>query len=266
MNLSAIDTTQITTMISQERLGPLVTITGDVQAAIGIHQDILRLGTLLMPVTATIEIALRNMVYDCLSTHFGVADWLLRPPAPFQWKPVENNKVGQALASARRAEYAKKSQAEKHALDAIAFPNGRPANLTHSQRAKKRQTAITVSDGKVIAELTMYFWKKMYSSDYEETLWKTALKRTFPNKKLKRSNISPHLETIYQTRNRLAHHEPVYGWRMTEVLKAIDFTIDNLGPENDKGERSLRKLLNHDLDNLLNYNKTLEKKIAIYGG
>jgi len=264
VNLSDSDTTQITAMISQERLAPLIAMTGDVQAAIDIHQEILRLGTLLMPVTATIEIALRNMVCDCLSAHFGVADWLQRPPAPFQWRHVENNKVSQAHSSARRAEYAKKSQAEKHALDAIAFPNGRPANLTHSQRAKKRQSAIVVSNGKVIAELTMYFWKKMYSSDYEEALWKTALKRTFPDKKLKRSDISPHLETIYQTRNRLAHHEPVYGWRMSEVLKAIDFVINNLGATNDDGERSLAKLLAADLENLSNYNKALEDKIASY--
>ncbi|WP_299794509.1 hypothetical protein [uncultured Marivita sp.] len=251
-------------MLSQERLAPLVAITGDAQAALILHQDILRLGTLLMPVTATVEIALRNMVCDCLSAHFGVADWLLRPPAPFQWRHIENNKVGQALASARRAEYAKKSQAEKHALDAIAFPNGRPPNLSHSQRAKKRQSAITVSNGKVIAELTLYFWKKMYSSDYEEALWKPALKRTFPDKKLKRSDISPHLETIYQTRNRLAHHEPVYGWRMSEVLKSIDFVIDNLGAANSDGERSLKKLLTADLDNLSSYNAALEERIASY--
>ena len=264
VNLSDSDTTQITTMISQERLAPLIAVTGDVHAAIAIHQDILRLGTLLMPVTATIEIALRNMVCDCLSAHFGVTDWLLRPPAPFHWRPAENKKVGRARSSARRAEYAKKSQTEKHALDAIAFPNGRPANLTHSQRAKRRQSAINVSDGKVIAQLTMYFWKKMYSSDYEEALWKTALKRTFPDKKLKRSDISPHLETIYQARNRLAHHELGYGWRMSEVLKAIDFTINNLGAANDEGERSLAKLLAPDLENLSNYNEALEKKIASY--
>ena len=104
----------------------------------------------------------------------------------------------------------------------------------------------------------------MYSSDYEEALWKTALKRTFPDKKLKRSDISPHLETIYQTRNRLAHHEPVYGWRMSEVLKAIDFVINNLGGANDDGERSLAKLLAADLENLSNYNKALEDKIASY--
>jgi hypothetical protein len=264
VNLSDSDTAQIKAMISEERLTPLIGLTGDVQSAIDIHQEILRLGTLLMPVTATIEIALRNMVCDCLSAYFGVDDWLQRPPAPFQWRRVENDKVSQAQSSARRAVYAKRSQAEKHALDAIAFPNGRPANLTHSQRAKKRQSVIAVSNGKVIAELTMYFWKKMYSSDYEEALWKTALKRTFPEKKLKRSDISPHLETIYQTRNRLAHHEPVYGWRMSEVLKAIDFVINNLGAGNDEGERSLAKLLAADMANLAIYNTALEDRIASY--
>jgi hypothetical protein len=248
-------------MLSEERLEALVAMTGDVRSAIGLHQDILKLGTLLMPVTATIEIALRNMVCDCLSAHFGAKDWLLRPPAPFQWRRVENDKIGQALASARRAEYAKKSQAEKHALDSQAFPSGRPTNLTHSQRAKKRQSQIGVSNGKVVAELTMYFWKKMYSGDYEETLWKPALKRTFPNKKLKRSDVSPHLEIIYQTRNRVAHHEPVYGWRMSEVLAAIDFVLKNLGAANSANERSLSKLLDKDLKQLNACNALLQGKI-----
>lgn len=264
MNLSDDDTTHIRAMLSEERLASLVAMTGDAKAAIALHQDILRLGTLLMPITATIEIALRNMVCDCLAAHFGVADWLLRPPAPFQWRRVENDKIGQAQTSARRAEYAKKSQAEKHALDALAFPNGRPPNLTHSQRAKRRQSQINVSDGKVIAELTMYFWKKMYSGDYEETLWKPALKRTFPDKRLKRSNVSPHLETIYQTRNRLAHHEPVYGWRMVETLKSIDFVVKNLGAENSDGERSLEKLLAPDLTSLSEYNAALQSRISAY--
>ncbi|MEP4921957.1 MAG: hypothetical protein ABJV27_19590 [Roseibium sp.] len=261
MNLDDDDTNLIKAMLSDERLAPLVAMTGDVRAAIELHQDILKLGTLLMPVTATVEIALRNMVCDCLSAHFGASDWLLRPPAPFQWRRVENDKIGQALSSARRAEYAKKSQAEKHALDSLAFPTGRPANLTHSQRAKRRQSQIVVSDGKVVAELTMYFWKKMYSGDYEETLWKPALKRTFPNKSLRRSDVSPRLETIYQTRNRLAHHEPVYGWRMSEVLTAIDFVLNNLGGANSANERSLSKLLQTDLDHLNECNALLQSKI-----
>lgn len=53
---------------------------------------------------------------------------------------------------------------------------------------------------------------------------------------------------------------------MIEVLKAIDFVISNLGATNDEGERSLAKLLAHDLDNLFNYNKALEEKIAAYKG
>lgn len=264
MELSDSDIPHLERMLSGERLAPLVKITGDVHAAVALHQDILKLGTLLMPVTATIEIALRNTVCDCLSVYFGIEEWLLRPPAPFQWRPVENNKIGQALASARRAEYAKKTQTEKHELDLVAFPQGRPQNLTHSQRSKRRQSVIQVSDGKVIAELTMYFWKKMYSSDYEETLWKTALKRTFPDKRLKRTDVSPHLEIIYQTRNRLAHHEPVYGWRMAEVLKSVDFVLENLGQQNDDGEHTLKKLLLHDLATLNEENNRFQAVIDRY--
>lgn len=126
MAIDDADLAEITKLLSPERLGKLHQLTGNSRAVIEFHQKTLRLGADLMNITAVIEIAMRNSICENLRQHFGQAGWLLSPPAPFEWKESEKNKIKSALDSARRAEYSKLSQADKHALDALAFPNGRP--------------------------------------------------------------------------------------------------------------------------------------------
>jgi hypothetical protein len=229
MQLKDEDIAVLTALLSPERLANLTQLTGSAEAAIELHQETLRLGSALMNVTAVVEIALRNAICDNLSQHFGSPNWLLQPPAPFQWKEIEQKRVTAALDSARRAEYSKLTQGGKNALDLHAFPTGRPADLSHLKRAQKRRQQISVSTGKVIAELTLYFWKRLYGPEYEQSLWRTTLKKTFPNKGLKRADVANHLEDIYQSRNRLAHHEPVLHRRFADTMKAIQFVIENLG-------------------------------------
>ncbi|RVH69209.1 hypothetical protein CN198_14200 [Sinorhizobium meliloti] len=118
MPIEDADLAEITKLLSPERLGKLHELTGNSRAAIELHQKTLRLGADLMNIIAVIEIALRNSICDNLGQHFGQAGWLLDPPAPFKWKDSEEGKITQALDSARRAEYSKLSQADKHALDA----------------------------------------------------------------------------------------------------------------------------------------------------
>src|SRR5436305_1470852 len=95
------DVAALTVLLSPERLGALTQLTGATRAAIELHQETLSLGASLMGVTASIEIALRNSICENLSQHFGTAGWLLRPPAPFQWREPEKTKVLAALNSAR---------------------------------------------------------------------------------------------------------------------------------------------------------------------
>ena len=157
MTLSNGELQVLTKLISVERLTALFNLTGSYETALELHQETLRVGASLMTVIATLEIALRNAVRDNLGQHFGIADWLLRPPISFQWRKPELDKIKAAWDSARRAEYSKLSQADKHALDALAYPTGRPPNKSHSDRARDRRRQIQVSDGKVIAEFTLYF-------------------------------------------------------------------------------------------------------------
>lgn len=247
MSIHDDDVPHLTMLLSAERLRALTDLTGDYKAAIELHQETLRLGANLMTIIATVEIALRNTVFENLSRHFGTPGWLLGSAQPFQWRVPERDNIFKAQDSARRAEYAKLSQAEKHALDDIAFPTGCPAGLTHSARAKQRRRHIAVSDGKVIAELTFYIWKRIYGPDYEHSLWRPTLKRTFPDKKVRRAEVAGHLEVLYQARNRLAHHEPLLHQRFREMMASVRFISERLGMGTATPDSPLARLIADDV-------------------
>lgn len=264
MALNDEDVGTLTIYLSPERLAALTELTGSAREAIDLHQETLRVGALLMNVLASIEIALRNSVCANLSQHFGQPNWFLHPPPPFQWRKSEKDKIEKALDSARRAEYSKMTQAQKAALDALAFPHGKPAKLSHAKRALKRRQQIIVTEGKVIAEVTFYFWKKLYGPEYEHTLWKPSLKRTFPYKKIDRAKIAESLENIYQARNRLAHHEPVLHQRFRDTLSSIQVVIEHLGSPKPNSETPLAKLISADMKELSERAKALHAKLDSY--
>ena len=263
-SLTDLDISEITILLSPERLATFLKLTGSNRNAIELHQETLRLNSSLMTVIASVEIALRNCVCENLTAYFGNTSWITKPTAPFQWRKMENRLVAKALQSARRAEYSKLSQAQKAELDNSAFPKGRPANLSHTARSIARTQQIQVSDGKIIAETTLYFWKRLYSADYEHSLWRTTLKKTFPNKKLTRADIANNLEAIYQARNRLAHHEPVLHSRLNETLQAVSFISENLGVNQPSKEAPLARLVAPDLAIVKEKAEALHKRFAAY--
>jgi len=217
----------VASWLSSERLAAFVKISGTERDAFELHQQMMAVAGALMPVIGLIEIALRNSICDRLRKHFDVPDWLNHPPAPFAWRGEELQSLNRAVRQGQRAEYAKLNNAEKRALDEVAFPMGIPAGISHEDRSKARQKAIRVTQGQQIAQLTILFWKRLFSNDYEATLWARSLKRLFPNKTLTRGQIAAELEHIYQARNRIAHHEPLYGRRLENTLLAIDFLAQN---------------------------------------
>jgi hypothetical protein len=247
MAIKTADVPTLTVLLSSERLAALRTLTGSAETAIELHQLTLQLGAALMNVTATIEITLRNSVAENLSHYFGVPNWLQQPPIALRWREPERKKIVAALDSARRAEYSKLNQADKAKLDALAYPKGRPPNTSHLKRAQDRRRHFAVTEGKVIAELTLYFWKRLYGPEYEQTLWRTTLKRTFPDKTLSRATIAVHLESLYQFRNRLTHHEPVLYKRFDEAMSAIEFITQRLGVIAPTPNSPLATLLDSDV-------------------
>lgn len=264
MNSNA-DVSNMVRYLSIERLTTFHKITGSHVEAIKLHQQTLQFGASLMIVTAVIEIALRNAICDRLDTHFGGA-WLLTPPAPFNWEVSEKGKIVEAQKHARRAMYAKLNQAQKRTLMLQAFPEGLPApagEIARLRNVAASQKQIVVSMGQIISQLTLFFWKRLYSKDYDQILWK-PLKTIFPDRKLTRADVAKQLEILYQTRNRIAHHEPVYGRRLVETMGAIDFFVNNFdGLDADNAPR-LTGLLKEDIELLKSNAVALSAKITSF--
>jgi hypothetical protein len=254
----------IVKLLSEERLKALTTICGSAEKAIELHQDTLKLGSSMMFIIATVELAIRNSVSHNLNEHFGVKNWMVQPPVPFQWRKQELDKLTMALDSARKSEYAKLTQKQKHTLEQTVFPSGRAKNTSHLMRSKAIRKQIPVPGGKVIAELTFYFWKRLFGPDYEQTLWRTSLKKIFPNKGTSRAVVAVNLEIIYQTRNRLAHHEPVVNRRFRTAIQSIDYVIQNLGSSLPSEKTPLAKLLKNALEDVKKEHEILSEKIAVY--
>lgn len=244
--LSAADVQAIQNLLSAERLATFqgLTASGSPEDAIELHQATMSLGVSIMAVTGLIEVSLRNAVCHVMNNNFGGTHWLRTPPPnTFKWASLETSSITKAKTQAQRAAYSKMTGDQKNALDAQAYPNGVPANAKHRTIAKQRQSTITVPDSQVIAQLTIHFWKRMFSENYEQTIWKPALKTVFPNKTLNRSEVADHLEVIYEIRNRLAHHEPVYGARLDKILRSIEFITLNIFSRKPALENPFAKLI-----------------------
>lgn len=255
---------ELVTLLSPDRLAALRALTGSVEAAIELHQETLKVGSALVCVMAPVEIALRNTVAENLSRHFGVPNRLQQPPVGFLWKQPERDKIVKAIDSAKRAEYSKLSQAGKAQLDSLAYPAGRPPNTSHLRRAKDRRKHLPVSEGQVIAELTLYFWKRLYGPEYDQSLWRTTLKRTFPDKSLARSAVAIQFEHFYQARNRLAHHEPVLHQRFTDTLAAVVFIAERLGVDRPSPDTPLAALLAEDIETVRAKEAALRRRLDAY--
>jgi hypothetical protein len=231
---------KIEDFISAERLQTYLAHTDVEKKAIALHNHTLQLGTSLMSMIALLELSLRNITNQLLIDDFGDPDWLLPGHTALPLKPFERTAISKAYSHAQKAAYSKLSYHEKNNLDAQAFPDGKPSNITHKTVAKRRQALFKPSHGQVISQTTLSFWKRLYAGEYSSTLWKRSLKKAFPNKDLDRSEVSIALETIYAIRNRVAHHEPVYGQRLEDCMEAISFIRNAIGARKGETETSFK--------------------------
>jgi hypothetical protein len=159
------------------------------------------------------------------------------------------------------AAYAKLDPAQKRAIDDRLFRNGVLAVLSHERHAKIRRQSLSVPNGQVIAQLTLFFWERLFSTEYESSLWRPVLKRVFPDKALRRADVALQLERICQARNRIAHHEPVYGHRLRDTLKAIGFIMTRLGQHEQSRSTPLAQLLTGEWRSLSTQTDELRARI-----
>ena len=241
--MSADELRRAVSLISVERFGTFTRIAGSEVDALALYQQTMVTAAALTPVIGMLEVAIRNAVCEQLRSTFGKPDWLREPPPTFAWRDEERQGIARALSHARKAAYARMNNRQKAALDALAFPTGVPDGTSHEDRSKARQRAIQVGNGDHIAQLSLFFWKRLFSADYEATLWKRSLRRLFPDKSVTRAAVATAIEAIYVVRNRLAHHEPIMGRRLVDAMAGLDFIVTHFEPDGTPDDSVLAKML-----------------------
>ena len=89
------------------------------------------------------------------------------------------------------------------------------------RRASQRNNAST--HGKVIAELSLGFWRYLVASRYLTSLWIPAAQGAFPlgssDAGMRRSQVESSLKSLHFVRNRAAHHEPIHRRDLMKDLR-----------------------------------------------
>ena len=243
MPIHSLHANELNSLLSAGRLAKLLSLTNSLETAIEFHQESLKIGFHLMGPIGTIEIALRNSVVANLDSYRGSTGWLY---GNFQLirGTKELRLLRKAADNARRTKY---------------------ANLNPEQRAAAGGWQnLQVTDDEIITALSFNFWKSLYGPEYERTLWRLTLRRTFPYKPLDRSDVASQLEVLYQTRNRLAHHEPVQGQRFLDTIKAIRFISQHLGANMPSHDTALATLLEEDINQICAIEHNYRNRLDAY--
>jgi len=97
------------------------------------------------------------------------------------------------------------------------------------RRARERVTRFGSQPevhGKVVAELTLGFWRYLAASRYLTALWTPALYRAFPDgpadKLQQQRRVDRRLQNLLFVRNRAAHHEPIHR---RDLLRDVDAAV-----------------------------------------
>jgi hypothetical protein len=188
------DLTEIAVMtrrLSPERLGPYVIATGrDPAAALDLYVWNSDVSTALAATIGHVEVVLRNAIHQNLSgwsaRRFGEPRWYLDPGRLLQPREAEDIRV-----------------ARRHARQ-----GGRHVE----------------TPGRVVAELNFGFWRFLLSNHYDTTLWRDTLHQAFPGQRRRRP-IHEAVDLLRLSRNRLAHHEPMFNRPVADIrITALQLT------------------------------------------
>lgn len=145
----------------------------DPDKAIIHYQCNIEISEAFYPLLSILEVALRNSVNRELKSKFRTDDWYTHFPTT----PGLSNLVKE---------------------------------ITNAQNQITRRREL-VTPSKVIAELTLGFWVRLFNAEYDLILWKD-LRKAFPylqKQDRQRHKVSAPLNTFRNFRNRIFHNEPV---------------------------------------------------------
>jgi hypothetical protein len=137
------------------------------------------------------------------------------------------NAVANAVATTYNADWPWVSNFER-SLPRPHYPHFSP----HQEIQKvRRRHENPKSTGKVIADLKFAFWVSMFTIRHEPRLWRVHIKNEFPNApagmtaEQLRIRIYVVSDSVRQLRNRIAHHEPIFGLDLITDYEAIEEII-----------------------------------------
>lgn len=93
--------------------------------------------------------------------------------------------------------------------------NGR-ADIARAIR-RANATGRQETSGRVVAELSLGFWRYLLASRYDPTLWRWCLYRAFPHATGARRAVERQVADVHRLRNRIAHMEPLHHLPMSRL-------------------------------------------------
>lgn len=159
-------------------------VSNDPKKAIRLYTWNIEVSAALWGSLHAIEIGLRNALHERMCLHFGRPDWWSATSLDLMFD--QRDQLARAVDKLRRR---------------------RPGHLP----------------GHVVAELTFGFWIGLLGKgrDYEKRLWTPALRRAFPNYRGSRGDLYAAFDSVRLLRNRIAHHEPVFGRSLRDDHRAM---------------------------------------------
>lgn len=89
--------------------------------------------------------------------------------------------------------------------------------------------------GKVIAELSLGFWRYLVESRYHTSLWVPAVHRAFSDGpkdlRLRRGQVALQMQQLQFVRNRAAHHEPIHRRDLNKDMTAAEGLMRWVSPD-----------------------------------
>ena len=92
----------------------------------------------------------------------------------------------------------------------------------------------TVTHDDVVARFTLGIWRNMlptHRNPWKQTLWHEALQHAFANRQdIRPEQIATSVSIVYDFRNRVAHHEPIFRLDLRGKRRAMRDVLNSISP------------------------------------
>jgi len=202
------DYVDLVPFVTAERLGSYVRATsGDIRSAFALYEWNMRAAASIVELSSIVEVVTRNAIDEQLR------DW----------------------SHARRGGT---SWLDSAPLDHRGKEDIRKARKRATRRGKRPEV-----HGRVVAELTLGFWRYLTEAKYLTSLWVPAVHNAFPNGpadlRRRQRDVAFRLQQLNFVRNRAAHHEPIH---QRDLAKDSALAIELVGRVSPVAARWVRKV------------------------